>query len=133
MKKTLSIKEFLNGKEPEPVQVKISRHFKKYGIVYKVVGATVIILISGGAFDYASAAGNSIDEGARKLYYELANIGKWVIIFKGGIDTIKAIGNGDLPEAKKSFFAHLLIYLMLLGLPYGMDKVDEVFQSVTKA
>lgn len=128
-KERMSINEFLNGKEPESLKSKLDRHFKKYGIVYKVVGATVIIFVAGGGFDYAFAS-TGIDKVASNLYTELMNIGKWIIIFKGGIDIIKAISSGDMPSAKKQFFSYLMIYLMLLGLPYGLDKVDEVFQSI---
>lgn len=128
-KERMSISEFLNGKEKEPFKVKLERHMKKYGIVYKVVGSTIIIFVAGGGFDYAFAS-SGIDKAAGKLYTEILNIGKWIIIFKGGIDTIKSIGNGDFDTAKKSFFGYLLVYLMLLGLPYGMDKVDEVFRSI---
>jgi hypothetical protein len=130
MKKTevLSVSEFLHSRKKEPFSIK--KHFDKYGFVYKVAGSVVIILVAGGGMDYAFAS-TGIEVGAKKLYYEIVKIGKWIIIFKGGMDTIKAAGNGDIEGVKKSFFSHLLIYLMLLGLPYGMDKVDEVFQSVT--
>ncbi|MBG9548472.1 hypothetical protein [Cytobacillus firmus] len=131
-KETLSIKEFLHGKDPVPFSAKVKRHFEKYGMVYKITGATVVVFMAGGGFDYAFAAG-AIDTGAKKLYYEIVNIGKWIIIFKGGIDTIKAVGDGDFPTAKKQFFQYLLIYLMLLGLPYGMDKVDQVFKGISQA
>jgi hypothetical protein len=125
---SMSISQFLNS-EKETLAMKAERHFKKYGFVYKVVGVTVLIFVAGGGFDYAFAS-NGIDAPARKLYKEVVNIGKWVIVFKGGIDTIKSIGNGDFDAAKKSFFGYLLTYLFLLGLPYGMDKVDEVFTSI---
>lgn len=127
---SMSISAFLNGQEKEPFSVKMERHFKKYGFVYKVAGATVIILVAGGGFDYAFAS-TGIDRAGRKLYITLVNIGKWIIIFKGGVDIIKALGNGDIEHAKKSFFGHLLTYLFLLGLPFGMDKVDEIYREVT--
>lgn len=95
----------------------------------KVVGTTAIILVAGGGFDYAFAT-SGIDVEAKKLYHELAGIGKWIIIFKGGIDMVKSVGNGDFDGAKKHFLSYLLIYLALLGLPYGMDKVDTVFQNL---
>lgn len=127
----LSISQFLNRglvqHEPEPFSIKINRHFKKYGTVYKVAGITIILLMAG---DFALAS-TGIEDGARKLYYELARIGKWVIIFKGGIDTIKAMGEGDANAVKKHFLSSVLIYLLLLGLPYGLDKVDDIFNSVS--
>ena len=132
---TMSISEFLHGKETEPFSAKVERHFKKYGMVYKVAGVTAVILISaiplgGGAVTAFASSG--IDVEAAKLYKELIGIGKWIIVFKGGFDTLKMIGNGDFDSAKKSFFGYLLTYLFLLGLPYGLDKVDQVFASVSK-
>ncbi|MFS0864146.1 hypothetical protein [Fredinandcohnia sp. 179-A 10B2 NHS] len=126
----MSVGAFVRN-EKEDVLTKFKRHMDKYGIVYKIVGTTIIIFVAGGGFDYALAS-NGIDVGARKLYYELISIGKWVIVFKGGMDTIKSVGNGDFDSAKKHFFSYLMIYLLLLGLPYGMDKVDEVFQNISK-
>jgi hypothetical protein len=122
-----SVGDFLSGQQTQVSKfAKVERHFKKYGTVYKIAGVTVVVLLSGG---HALAA-SAIDVPAKKLYYEIVNLGKWVIVFKGGIDTIKSIGNGDFDGAKKSFFSYLLTYLLLLGLPYGMDKVDEVFHSI---
>lgn len=111
------------------------RLWKYTKFTLKVVGTTLIILIAGGGFDYASAAevmpvSSDIDVEAKKLYHELAGVGKWIIIFKGAIDMVKSVGNGDFEGAKKHFLSYLLIYLALLGLPYGMDKVDAVFQNL---
>jgi hypothetical protein len=58
-------------------------------------------------------------------------IGKWVIIFKGAIDIIKALGDGDNASAKKTFITSLLTFLILLGLPYGMDKIGEIFNNIS--
>jgi hypothetical protein len=119
----------LNGRKAEPFSAKVERHFRKYGTVYKVAGITVIFLLSGSS---ALAAG-SIDVEARKLYIELVKIGKWVIIFKGAIDIIKALGDGDNASAKKTFITSLLTFLILLGLPYGMDKIGEIFNNISAA
>jgi hypothetical protein len=124
---SMSISEFMNGPKAEPFSAKVERHFKKYGMVYKVAGVTAILVMSG---DVAFAA-SGIDTEARKLYRELIGIGKWIIVFKGGFDILKMIGSGDLDSAKKSFFGYLLTYLLLLGLPYGLDKVDDIFNSVS--
>lgn len=115
-----SISEFLNGKYSR------KSHFEKYGVIYKAAGIATIILLTG---DVALAS-DGIDAGARTLYYELVRIGKWVIVFKGGVDTIKAIGDGDTSGAKKAFLSSLITYLFLLGLPYGMDKVDGIFSKI---
>lgn len=129
----MSVREFLNRKEPEAWSVKITNHFKKYGFVYKIVGSTVIIFMVGGGFDYAFAADSYIDKKANIVYYKLMDVGKWIIIFKGSIDTIKAVGNGDFDSAKKSFFSYLLIYILLLSLPYGFEEIDKLFSNVKMA
>jgi hypothetical protein len=136
----MSISEFLRGREPEPFSAKVERHFKKYGTVYKVAGITAVLLISGGAFDYAFAADSvpamvtsGLDREARSLYRELLNIGRWIIAFKGGVDIIKSLGNGDMESAKKSFFSYLFTYVFLLALPHALDKVDGIFDKVTHA
>jgi hypothetical protein len=126
----MSIKEFLNGKEPEAFSTKIKHHLDKYGIVYKVVGTTVIILVAGGGFDYAFAS-SGIEAGAEKLYAKLLSVGKWIIIFKGGFDTIKNMANGDFDSAKKGFVGYLLVYLLLFGLPWAMDEIDIIFKELT--
>jgi hypothetical protein len=120
----------MKGREPEPFSAKVERHFKKYGTVYKVAGITVI-LIAG--FDASVFASSGIDTEARKLYIELVKIGKWVIIFKGAIDIIKSLGDGDNAAAKKTFITSLLTFLILLGLPYGMDKINEIFDNMSAA
>lgn len=123
----MSIKNFMNY-EKEPFSVKVERHFKKYGKVYKVAGLTIILVsVSSSAF----AAGIGIEPAAKQLYRQLVGLGKWVIIFKGGFDIIKGMSNGDLEGAKKCFFAYLVTYLFLYALPYGMDQVDKLVNSVS--
>jgi hypothetical protein len=121
-----SISEFLH-KQEEPFSTKVERHFKKYGVAYKAAGITIILLASGGN---ALAAG-SIDIEARKLYRELVNIGQWIIAFKGAIDIIRALGDGDVGSAKKTFISALLTFIILKSLPFGMDKVSQIFDKVT--
>lgn len=129
----MSVREFLNGKEQETFQTKCARHFKKHGMLYKIAGSTVVILMAGGGFDCALAASSAIDAKANLIYYKLMDVGKWIIIFKGSIDTIKAVGNGDFDSAKKSFFSYLLIYILLLALPYGFEEIDKLFSNVKMA
>lgn len=122
-----SISEFLNGNQPaEKLSDKVERHFKKYGSFYRIAGVTVIILLSG---SHAFAA-SGIEVGASRLYDKLLIIGKWVIIFKGGFDTIKHMASGDFDGAKKGFFSYLLVYIFLFGLPWAMDEVDKIFKDL---
>lgn len=123
---SMSVKEFMSGTYPKE-ENKIVTHFRKYGKVYQVAGLTVIMITA----PHFALANTGIDVGAKKLYKELIGIGKWIIIFKGGFDILKYCGNGDFESAKKGFFGYLLTYLFLLGLPYLMDEVDNVFNGVT--
>ena len=128
---SMSIKEFMN-KEKDPSK----SHLEKYGKFYKAAGISLIILSTGDisfAADAVPVVGSidPIGPAARGLYAQLVSIGKWVIIFKGGFDTLKSIGNGDVDGAKKNFFVCLLSYLFLLGLPYGMDKIEQVAKTAT--
>lgn len=141
---TMTISEFMN-RPNESLSLKVKRHFKKHHVTYKIVGSLLIVTVSGG-MDFAtptSAASGAdafqtgvnkgvsgIDIAGRGIYYSLVGIGKWIIVFKGGMETIKSAGNGDFDGAKKHFFSYLLVYLLLLGLPFGFDKVDEVFREI---
>jgi hypothetical protein len=122
-----SVSEFLRRQE-EPLSVKVERHFKKYGFVYKAAGITIILLASGGTV-FAS----DLDVEARSLYRELVRIGKWIIAFKGAFDILRALSDGDINAAKKTLISSLITFLILLGLPYGLDKVDKVFSRMANA
>jgi hypothetical protein len=128
----MSIKQFLNGKEPEPFNVKVKRNFDKYGIIYKVVGATVLIFIAGGGFDFAFAAGGGhtdgiIDREARVIYKDLTDIGRWLIIGRGGWEIITKVLSQDVEGAKKNFIGYMIAYVLLMAFPHLMDKVDTIF------
>jgi hypothetical protein len=125
----MSIGEFLHSNQAPTTREAIKRHLDKYGIVYKIVGTTVVLFISGGALETAFASGG-IEAGAEKLYTKLLSVGKWVLIFKGGFDTIKNMASGDMDSAKKGFIGYLLVYLLLLGLPWAMDEIDGIYKEM---
>lgn len=130
-----SISEFLRRQE-EPFSVKVERHFKRYGTAYRIAGVTAIILISViplGGGSVTAFASSGIDVEARKLYKELVNIGQWIIAFKGAIDIMKALGEGDVGAAKKTFISALLTFIILKSLPFGIEKVDGILTKVTGA
>jgi hypothetical protein len=131
MKKYLSIREFMDGsyKEEEKVINRLISHLKRNRIAYQIVGTSIIIFTAGG-FDLTGYASTGIDVGAEKLYQQLMKIGKWVIVFKGGWDTIHSTVQGDFESAKKRFLSYLLIYLILLGLPWALGQVDTLFHDM---
>lgn len=129
---SMSVSQFLN-KEEDTAIIKLQRHLKKHHIKYKIIGTMLIIFVAGGV-DFATpamAASSSVDIAMRKIYFKLIDIGKWIIIIKGAIETIKSVTNGDFDGAKKHFFAYLIVYLLLLGLPWAFDEVDKLFSDLT--
>lgn len=91
----------------------------------RVAGMTVVLL----AVPHSAFASTGIDVGAEKIYRKLINVGKWVIIVKGGIDTIKSVTEGDMQAAKKNFLSYLLTYGILWALPWGMKEIETLFQT----
>ena len=97
-------------------------------LVYKTAGLTFIFLLAG-SLNHAMAS-SGIDAGASNIYYRVVTIGKWVIIIKGALDTISNATQGDLQSAKKNFLGYMMVYAILLALPWGMDQVDELFRDL---
>lgn len=111
---------------------KIVTHLKKHKIKYQIVGITLIIFTTG-VFDtsvFASTGGTGLDAGGRHIYRKLVGLGKWVIIIKGGFDSIQSAIKGDFGSAKSSFLQYLLIYIILLALPWSMNQIEEVFKNI---
>lgn len=99
------------------------------GTVVRCAGLTIVLLA--GLPDVSFAAGGSgIDAGANKIYRKLLNVGKWVIIIKGGIETIKNVSEGDFGTAKKNFLGYMITYAILWALPWGMKQIDELFSEL---
>lgn len=115
-----SIKEFMNKKEAKP---KVN---KGKVITGTICLTTAFLLVP----DQVAEASTGIDASARNIYSKLLNVGKWIIIIKGGIDTINNSVKGDFDSAKKSFLSYLIVYLVLNALPWAMDEVDNVFRQM---
>lgn len=132
MKKLESIKfnEFMSGEYQ--LKVKKIKEIRK-GRIYKVilVGGLTLVMLHSGLGSSAFASGTiGIDKGAYEIYKKLLSVGKWIIIIKGGIDTINAMMAGDHGAAKKGFLTYLVVYLILNGLPWAMDQVDGLFNEM---
>jgi hypothetical protein len=122
----IQLSEFMRReKKTSVIVIDLHDHLKTKKKYYYAAGVTLILV---GLPDIASAS-TGIDAGARKIYDKLLLVGKWVIIIKGGIDTIGAITNGDVDSAKKKFLGYLLAYAALQALPWGMDQVDLLFKE----
>ena len=105
----------------------VVRHLKKYGAVYAqiIIYAGVIFFSPSDVF-----AAGSLDASGNAIYKKIIGIGKWVIIIKGGIDTIQNVMGGDFDSAKKSFLGYLMVYGVLFALPWGMEQIETVFSGL---
>lgn len=128
-----SISQFVN-REEETVMAKLKSHYENHHVKYKIAGSFIIISIAGGV-DFATptlaADVYDIDARVRPFYDKLMQAAKWIIVFKGGLTIIKAVANEDFEKAKKSGFGYVMIYLILLGLPFLFDQADLIFKDVT--
>jgi hypothetical protein len=109
----------------------IARKLSSQGTIVKAAGLTFVLLTA--LPDVSFAAGTGIDVGAEKIYKKLLNVGKWVIIVKGGMDTIKSVADGDLPSAKKNFLGYVVTYAILWALPWALGEVDKLFENTDTA
>jgi hypothetical protein len=105
----------------------IQKHLKANRKLYSVAALSLVMV---GIPDIAFAS-TGIDKGGMRIYKKLVNVGKWVIIVKGGIDIITSITNGDIDSAKKRFIGYLMAYGTLWALPWGMDQVEQLFEDET--
>lgn len=117
---SMSIKDFMTEKESKPTY--------KNSILIPTILLTSAIYFNAG--DSVFAANSSIDQGGRAIYEKLLAVGEWIIIIKGGIDSINNVVQGDFQSAKKSFLSYLLVYVILHALPWATDQVDAVFSDM---
>lgn len=131
----IPFKQFMSGEYKD--QIKKVKQIKK-GKIYKVVmvSGIVLILFATGIDATLAATGNlngvGIERGAEALYKILLKVGKWIIIVKGGIDTINNLLSGDYGQAKKGFLTYLIVYVILHGLPWALGQVDGIFEEANK-
>lgn len=127
-------------KEPKPevnMAHKIMTHFEENQSIYISAGLT-LLFVFGCGFDVASAAEHGytkgvIDREAKIVYKDLVDIGKWLIIGKGGWEVISSTLKNDSETAKRKFIGYLIAYVCLLGLPFAFDKVDSIFYRMSGA
>lgn len=108
------------------------------GTLVKVAGITLILIAAlphetfaaGNEAVATMAGGTGLDVGANKIYRKLINVGKWVIIVKGGIDTIKSVAEGDTGAAKKNFLGYVITYAILWALPWALTEVEKIFSEM---
>ena len=73
---------------------------------------------------------NDLDAKAEELYNgKFLTLAKWVIIGKGGWDTLNKVIKEDFDGAKKSFIQYLVVYATLAALPFALNQVDEIMKG----
>ncbi|HZG83815.1 hypothetical protein [Paenibacillus sp.] len=133
----IPFREFVRGEwKPKTTVEIIVEHFDRNKIVYRVAGVTATLCLAGADLSFAADAvsafapttQDAIDAKAEAIYRPLVGIGKWVIVFKGGLDTVTNMVQGDMISARKNFLGYLLVYVILLGLPWCLEQVEGIFE-----
>jgi hypothetical protein len=104
----------------------------KRGIAVRAAGLSLVIMAALPEVTEAASAvsGTGIDAGANAIYRKLINVGKWVIIVKGGIETIKNAADGDFQSVKKNFLGYGVTYGILWALPWMMAEIERLFTEM---
>ena len=105
---------------------------KDYSRTIKLIGIAVLAgATSFGLDSFVYAAGVSgIDAAAEKLYFDtFMRIAKWVIVAKGGFDIVTKTLKEDFDGAKRSILQYMMIFAVLMGLPWGLGIVEDIFKE----
>lgn len=113
----------------------IVEHISRHKVIYRIGAITLTMLFASGLEAFAeplNVVGDStgIDSAAEKIYTKLVRIGKWIIIIKGAFDTISHTVQGDFVSARKSGLSYMLVYVILLGLPWAFKQIEGLFDEV---
>lgn len=100
------------------------RNLKKAGGLFTSLALTSAIYFNLDTTVYAS---NLTDKAEGFYFGTFMNIAKWVIIIKGGWDIIAKTLKEDFEGAKKSIVQYLVVFAVLMGLPWALEMVEEIF------
>jgi hypothetical protein len=131
----VNLRQLPKSYQQEPRRSKwgaIVEHVSRHKVIYRIGALTLTMLFAGGLDVLAeplNVVGDStgIDAGAEKIYTKLVRIGKWIIIIKGAFDTISHTVQGDFASARKSGLSYMLVYVILLGLPWAFKQIEGLF------
>lgn len=75
-------------------------------------------------------ANDGLDTVARKFYFDnFIGIAKWIIVGKGGWDIVSRTMKEDFDGAKRGILQYMLIFAVLMGLPWALEQVEVIFQE----
>lgn len=106
-------------------QVKVSGSKMVKGILLTSLLTGVVYL----NLDDLAHASNITVKAERFYFGTFMNIAKWVIIIKGGWDVIAKTLKEDFEGAKKSVVQYLVVFAVLMGLPYALEMVEDIFSG----
>ena len=60
------------------------------------------------------------------LYFDkFIGVIKWVIVGKGGWESVSRMLKEDFNGAKRSLIQYVILFALLLGLPYGLNEIEN--------
>ena len=95
-----------------------------------VKGVLLTSLLTGAVFlnlDDLAHASNITVKAERFYFGTFMTIAKWVIIIKGGWDIVTKTLKEDFEGAKRSVVQYLMVFAVLMGLPYALEMVEDLF------
>lgn len=98
--------------------------FKKIGGLFTSLVLTSAVYFNLDTTVYAS---NLTDKAEGFYFGTFMNIAKWVIVIKGGWDIIAKTLKEDFEGAKKSIVQYVVVFAVLMGLPWALEMVEEIF------
>lgn len=109
-----------------------SRVLGKSKKVSKFPKTLIKLVVAGIVFyftmDTTVFASSGIEDKARSIYFDkFIGIAKWVIIGKGGWDIVTRTLKEDFDGAKRSILQYMMIFAVLMGLPWGLGMIEDVF------
>lgn len=96
-------------------------------ILIKVVIAGAISYFT---FDSTAFAAGGLDARAEKFYFDtFIGIAKWIVIIKGAWDIVGRSMKEDFEGAKRGLLQYVLIFGVLMGLPWAMNEIESIFRE----
>lgn len=114
-----------------PVHSTVPKQGKTAG-TKMVKGVLLTSFLTGAVFlnlDDLAHASNITVKAQRFYFGTFMDIAKWVIIIKGGWDVIAKTLKEDFEGAKKSVVQYLVVFAVLMGLPYALEMVEDIFSG----
>ncbi len=92
------------------------------------IGIITGVLVFGLEVD--AFASTELDVKAKNFYFDkFLGVVKWIIVGKGGWETVSKGLKEDFEGAKKAFIQYMMIFAALYLLPVGLNLIEDFFQD----